>query len=160
MPWISRHSDSIWPTPWHPVASMYALTLTLTLTLTHTHSRSHSSHSTLILTMSLTHKSVWGHPWYRGTALNCWSTGRAINPAPGHDPSQNSPHSLRLSQVQYSLNGGLKHHSFIKVCLQSRYLHYPVYRFSDFTLITPWYWNWLFHSLISLGRMQHNFLQL
>ena len=31
---------------------------------------------------------------------------------------------------------------------------------SDFTLISPRYWNSLFHNLISLGRMQRNFLQL
>ena len=24
-----------------------------------------------------------GHPWYSGIALDCWPTGRAIDPAPG-----------------------------------------------------------------------------
>ena len=24
-------------------------------------------------------------PWYSGSALDYWSTGRAIDPAPGHD---------------------------------------------------------------------------
>ena len=31
---------------------------------------------------------------------------------------------------------------------------------AGFTLITPRYWNSLFHSLISQGKMQRNFLQL
>ena len=31
---------------------------------------------------------------------------------------------------------------------------------AHFTVITPKYWNSLFHNLISLGRMQRNFMQL
>ena len=26
-----------------------------------------------------------GHPWYSSSALGCWSTDRAIDPAPGND---------------------------------------------------------------------------
>ena len=40
------------------------------------------------------------HPWYSGSALDYWPTRRAIDPAPGHDSQQNSPHSPRLSPAQ------------------------------------------------------------
>ena len=26
---------------------------------------------------------MWGCLWYRGSVLDCWSTGRVIDPAPG-----------------------------------------------------------------------------
>ena len=32
---------------------------------------------------SLIHFQTRGHPWYSGSALDYWPTGRAIDPAPG-----------------------------------------------------------------------------
>ena len=28
-------------------------------------------------------RAYWGHPWFIGSVLGCWSTGRVIDPAPG-----------------------------------------------------------------------------
>ena len=32
--------------------------------------------------LSLSHLFNVGHPWYSGSGLDCWSTGRTIHPAP------------------------------------------------------------------------------
>ena len=57
-----------------------------------------------------------GRPWYSCNALDCWSTGPAIDPAPG---ARFITKLISFSQVvpaQNNLtmqNRGLKHHSFI-----------------------------------------------
>ena len=40
-------------------------------------------HRTDFLIRFINHQSVRWRPWYSGSALDFWSTGRAINPAPG-----------------------------------------------------------------------------
>ena len=63
-----------------------------------------------------------GHPWHSGTALDCWPTGRVIDPAPGEWFIINSSHSPRLSPAQYNLTvqtRDLKHHSLFLIMVFS-----------------------------------------
>ena len=62
-------------------------------------------------------RTTWGHPWYSGSEPDCWSTGRAIDTAPGacfitkiHLISTGCPRPSIALQMQ---NHGIKHHSFI-----------------------------------------------
>ena len=61
---------------------------------------------------------LWRHPWYGGSALDCWPTDQAIDPAPGAWFITKFhlilPGCLRPSITLTVQNIGLKHHSFIQ----------------------------------------------